>query len=185
MIPQFGPIRQNGYVVRDLGAAVSHWTEVIGVGPFFVIDRQPINGLRHRGEPSEAAISVALAQSGGIQIELIQVLDDAPSAFQDFLRSGHEGLHHIAFWTEHFDRAMRAARDRGLAVLQEGCSGSGAPDERFVYFDAENHPGTVIELSETCGAKGELFRAVAAAADRWDGSDPVRDMRSLLRRGEQ
>lgn len=176
----FGPIRQNGYVVRDLRQAVRHWTQVIGVGPFFVIDDQPLNGFRFRGEPSEARISVALAQSGGIQIELIQPLDDAPSAFGEFLRSGQEGLQHVAFWTDEFDPAMRDAARRGLTVLQEGCSGSGAPDERFVYFEAEYHPGTMIELSETRGAKGALFRAVAAAAEDWDGKDAVRDMRSAL-----
>ncbi|WP_033295825.1 VOC family protein [Amycolatopsis jejuensis] len=177
MSAAFGPIRQNGYVVEDLHRAVRHWTDVIGVGPFFVVDDQPLNGFRFRGEPSDARISVALAQSGGIQIELIQPLNDAPSAFTEF---GREGLQHIAFWTDEFDTAMREAGRRGLTVLQEGCSGSGAPDERFVYFAAEQHPGTMIELSETCGAKGALFRAVAAAAEGWDGTDPVRDMRSLL-----
>ncbi len=31
----FGDVRQNGYVVRDLEAAMKHWTQVLGVGPFF------------------------------------------------------------------------------------------------------------------------------------------------------
>jgi hypothetical protein len=31
----FGEIRQNGYVVRDLTAALHHWTTVLGVDPFF------------------------------------------------------------------------------------------------------------------------------------------------------
>ncbi len=31
----FGAIRQNGYVVRDIEAALDHWIKVIGVGPFF------------------------------------------------------------------------------------------------------------------------------------------------------
>jgi catechol 2,3-dioxygenase-like lactoylglutathione lyase family enzyme len=180
MIPHFGAIRQNGYVVRDLDAALTHWTAVLGVGPFFRIADQPLSGFRYRGAPSDAAISVALAQSGGIQIELIQPLDEHPSAFHDFVRAGREGLQHVAFWTDDFDSALAAARSRGLTVLQEGCSGTGAPDERFVYFTAEQHPGTMIELSETAGAKGELFRAVAAAADGWDGRHPVRDMGVLL-----
>ncbi|OZM75684.1 VOC family protein [Pseudonocardia sp. MH-G8] len=176
----FGPVRQNGYVVRDIHAALHHWTQVMGVGPFFRIARQPVNGLRYRGETSDASVSVALAQSGGIQIELIQPLDERPTAFRDFLRTGREGLQHVAFWTDDFDGAMQEAGRRGLTVLQEGCSGSGSPDERFVYFAEEHHPGTMIELSETCGAKGRLFRAVAAAAQGWDGTDPVRDMRPLF-----
>ena len=35
----FGKVCQNGYVVRDIEAALTHWTEVLGVGPFFYIDR--------------------------------------------------------------------------------------------------------------------------------------------------
>ncbi len=31
----FGGITQNGYVVRDIEAALKHWTEVMGVGPFW------------------------------------------------------------------------------------------------------------------------------------------------------
>lgn len=181
MIPYFGAIRQNGYVVRDLDAALSHWTAVPGVGPFFRIADQPLSGFRYRGAPSDAAVSVALAQSGGIQIELVQPLDEHPSAFRDFLRAGHEGLQHVAFWTDEFDSALAAARSRGLTVLQDGRSGTGAANDRFVYFTAEQHPGTMIELSETAGANGDLFRAVAAAADGWDGRDPVRDMGDLLR----
>jgi len=29
----FGAVCQNGYVVRDIQAAMRHWIEVIGVGP--------------------------------------------------------------------------------------------------------------------------------------------------------
>ncbi|MCF7547902.1 VOC family protein [Pseudonocardia sp. WMMC193] len=178
----WGPIRQNGYVVADLDAALAHWTTVLGVGPFFRIARQPLQGFRYRGEPSDAAISVALAQSGGIQIELIQPLDDHPSAFRDFRRAGREGLQHVAFWPADFDAALRVATERGMTVSQEGCSGSGRSDERFVYLHEQAHPGTMVELSETAGAKGALFAAVAAAAQGWTGADPVRDMATLLER---
>jgi hypothetical protein len=29
-----GDIRQNGFVVRDIEAAMKHWTEALGIGPF-------------------------------------------------------------------------------------------------------------------------------------------------------
>src|SRR3954469_6497065 len=31
----FGPLRQMGYVVPDVEAAMRHWIEVCGVGPWF------------------------------------------------------------------------------------------------------------------------------------------------------
>jgi len=88
----FGEIRQNGYVVRDVEAAMKHWTEVLGVGPFFYFERVPIEGFRYRGEPSPLEASIALANSGPLQIELIEQRNDAPSMYRDFLAAGREGL---------------------------------------------------------------------------------------------
>ncbi len=68
----FGDIRQNGYVVRDIESAMKHWTEVLGVGPFFYFERVPVHDFRYRGEPSPVDLSIALANSGALQIELIQ-----------------------------------------------------------------------------------------------------------------
>ncbi|WFR71099.1 VOC family protein [Prescottella defluvii] len=176
----FGPLRQLGYVVDDIDAAMKHWTEKLGVGPFFHIDDQPLNGFRFRGVPSSPRFSVALAQSGDTQIELIQQHNDELSAFKDFRGRGLTGLQHVAYWTTNFDRHLDAARELGLTELQSGLSGSGAPDERFAYFEEGPFPGTVLELSEISGRKGDLFRAVAAAAVDWDGTDAVRDMRTVL-----
>ena len=36
----FGEFRQVGIVVRDIEAAMKHWTEVLGVGPF--LDRKSV-----------------------------------------------------------------------------------------------------------------------------------------------
>ena len=46
----FGPVRQNGYVVRDIEAAMKHWIEVLQVGPWFYIDRVQTDWFRHRGQ---------------------------------------------------------------------------------------------------------------------------------------
>jgi hypothetical protein len=46
MILIFGEIRQNGYVVRDIDSALRHWTEVIRVGPFFLL-RTGVSGKFH------------------------------------------------------------------------------------------------------------------------------------------
>ena len=36
---KFGPIFQNGFAVRDWQAAAEHWVNVMGVGPFFVMQQ--------------------------------------------------------------------------------------------------------------------------------------------------
>jgi catechol 2,3-dioxygenase-like lactoylglutathione lyase family enzyme len=169
----FGEIRQNGYVVRDIEAALRHWTETLGVGPFFYFARAAIDDFRYRGVPSPLEVSIALANSGSLQIELIQPRNDAPSMYRDFLAAGHEGLQHVACWTGDFDAELARCEQAGYRVAQSGCIGEAG---RFVYFDTETHAGSVVELSEISGVKGRFFRHVAACAADWDGRDPVRPM---------
>jgi catechol 2,3-dioxygenase-like lactoylglutathione lyase family enzyme len=171
MSRRFGEIRQNGYVVRDIDAALKHWTEVLGVGPFFYFDRVPVEDFRYRGESSDLAVSIALANSGPLQIELIQQRNDAPSMYRDFLAAGHEGLQHVACWTRDFDADLARLEALGYRVGQSGCIGASG---RFVYFETQAHPGTVVELSEISGPKGRFFQHIADAAGSWDGSEPIR-----------
>jgi hypothetical protein len=168
----FGNIRQNGYVVRDVEAAMKHWTEVLGIGPFFYFERVPLANFRYRGRPSDPQLSIALANSGDLQIELIQQRNEAASLYRDFLAAGHEGLQHVACWTETFDADFARALELGFEV---GHSGEvGGPDGRFVYFATESHPGTVVELSEVSGPKGAFFRHIFESARSWDGSEAIR-----------
>jgi hypothetical protein len=169
----FGQIRQNGYVVRDIESAMRHWTQTLGIGPFFYFERVPIEDFRYRSEPSPIEVSIALANSGPLQIELIQQRNAAPSMYRDFLAAGHEGLQHVAYWTETMDEDLARLSEAGLQVAQSGCIGK---DGRFVYFATEQHPGTVVELSEISGLKGSFFARIAEAASAWDGSDPIRRM---------
>lgn len=168
----FGEIRQNGYVVRDVRAAMDHWIGVMGVGPWFYFDRVAIDYFRHRGEESDLEMSIALANSGDIQIELIQQRNDAPSMYKEFLESGREGLQHVAYWTTEYQAVYDRALSLGYEVGQEGQIGG--EQGRFAYFDTEFHPGTVIELSDISGPKGWFFQHVRQASIGWDGSDPIR-----------
>jgi hypothetical protein len=166
----FGNVRQNGYVVRDIHAAMRHWTGQLGVGPFFYVKVAPIEGFHYMGKPSGCQCAIALANSGDLQIELIQQLNDEPSMYRDFLRAGREGLQHVAYWTENMDEDLARIAALGYRVGQSGTVGENG---RFVYYATEAHPGTVVELSEISGRKGQLFRAIREAAANWDGTNPI------------
>jgi hypothetical protein len=169
----FGPIRQNGYVVKDLHAAMDHWINVLGVGPFYYVDGiLPITDFRYRGRPGVLEMTVALANSGDLQIELIQPLGSHPSLYHDFLASGQEGLQHVSVWTTDFETELARLTALGYRVVQEGR----APVEnRFVYFDTEqSHRSTVMEMYDVSGIASEMFRMVREAAIGWDGTDPKR-----------
>ena len=173
----FGSIRQNGYVVSDIEAAMRHWTEVMGIGPWFYVERAPIREFRYHGRASDLEVSIALANSGPLQLELIQQRNDAPSMYCDFLKDGREGLQHIAYWTEEFAAVRNQALELGFTVGHEGETGDYGP---FVYFESAGHPGSVIELSDVGGPKRRLFDHIADAAKDWDGSDPIRDFPKIM-----
>ena len=106
----FGDLRQLGYVVRDIEAAMTYWIEVNGVGPFFYIERVPLASFTYRGRPSMPEMSIALAFSGSAQVELIQQRNDAPSMYKDYLDAGQEGLQHVAYWPDEYEAARRPSR---------------------------------------------------------------------------
>ena len=118
----FGPMRQIGVVVRDLDAALRHWTEALGVGPFFVLPNLSPDGFRYRGEPSAPPLmSIALGNSGDMQVELIQQHDDHPSAYRDFLEAGREGVQHVSAWLNPDDYdATRTRLLRGRSADSPG-----------------------------------------------------------------
>lgn len=167
----FGAVRQLGYVVPDIHEAIRHWSEVMQVGPWFLAPRIAVENFHYRGQPAKPEVSVALANSGPLQIELIEQRNDAPSVYRDFRSAGRSGLQHIAYWTETFDADLARAQDHGMHVIMSGEVGANG---RYVYFAEESHPGSMIELSEIAGPKGDLFRLIREAAANWDGRDPVR-----------
>jgi len=170
----FGKIAQNGYVVHDIHAAMQHWVEVMGVGPWFYFEKVTVDSFRHRGQDSDLAVSIALANSGDLQIELIQQRNDAPSMYREFLAAGRAGLQHVAYWSTAYQAVYDRALALGYRVGQEGQIGGA--QGRFAYFDTEAHPGTVIELSDVSGPKGAFFQLVKQASVDWDGSQPIRTL---------
>jgi catechol 2,3-dioxygenase-like lactoylglutathione lyase family enzyme len=172
--PPAGTIFQMACVVPDLEAALAHWTGVMGVGPFFrfPLPLQPA-WLEMDGERTTAFDILggcALAQSGGVQIELIEPGRD-PSPYGEFLAAGRQGLHHVGVYARDYDAEMAAFRAKGIGVAMEG----ELPLSRFAYLRTDTaFPGTMLELIEPQPAMLDLFATIADAAIGWDGRDPVR-----------
>jgi len=175
MSHRFGEIRQVAYLVKDIGQAMHHWTEVLGIGPFFLVEKITAHGSTYRGQPSSPQLSIAMSQSGPVQIELIQQHNDAPSQFLDYVNAGFEGQHHIAFWTRQFDADMARYLNEGFEVLS---SANIAPN-RNAFLTARGHDGTLIEISEISGTKGAYFEKIAQIAAAWDGSKPIRKVAGM------
>ena len=160
----FGGIRQNGYVVRDIRTSLDHWVDVMGVGPWFYFDRVKVDWFRHRGVSSDIEMSIALANSGDLQIELIQQRNEAPSMYKEFLDAGREGLQHVAYWTRDYQALYDRVLARGYQIGHEGQIGG--EQGRFAYFDtggASRHRGRDFGRQRT---QGTLLRSRQAGVRR-------------------
>ena len=170
----FGAARQVGFVVRDIEKAMAHWSTALGVGPWFYKEAVGTTEFRYYGQDSALpALSIALANSGSLQIELIQQRNDAPSLYLDTLARNGECAQHIAYWTDdRFDAMHQQLREAGSV---EGHGGRMGTRGRFAYFVHPDLPSGMIELSETTGGKGAYFQQIAAVAEAWDGhTEPIR-----------
>jgi hypothetical protein len=166
-----GPIRQIGYVVTDLDAALASWVQ-LGVGPWFVMRGLPMRAL-YRGEPCEITLSLALSNSGEMQVELIQQDDDTPSIFTEFLESSRPGFHQLDYWTADFEATMQKVEHAGWPVVWSGGEGLGV---RFAYVEPPDSPAAIIEISELTDTAVASSTFIRDAAAGWDGSDPVRNL---------
>jgi len=170
-------MRQMGMVVPDIDQAMQHWVDVCGIGPWFYADRLSLTTYRYEGRTYDPPdVSMALANSGDIQLELIQQRCAIPSMYLDFLATGSEGYHHWAAFPTNYEEVRDRASANGWVAVQEGESESGS----FVYFVEQSDRKTAIELVAATPPRQRVFEAVRAAAVDWDGSRPVRDLASAM-----
>jgi catechol 2,3-dioxygenase-like lactoylglutathione lyase family enzyme len=167
-----GPIRQNGYVVRNLQGAIEAWLDA-GVGPWLLLPHLTQTGSQYRGRPTAPVVSIAFANSGDLQVELIEQEDDSPSIYKEFLDAGRQGFHHLAWWVDDFAAVDRAALAAGWTNVHGGDTGGMA---LFAYYDQGGTTSTVIEVMELTDATRWMTTTVREAAEGWDGSDPVRNL---------
>ncbi|MEX2525805.1 MAG: VOC family protein [Gammaproteobacteria bacterium] len=165
-----GKIIQSGFVVDDWESAARHWSEVMGVGPFFVIRKIDFKECYYRGEPIEPDLTVAIAYSGSHQIELSQQNDDGPSIYRDFLAHNAPGLQHVGSVVDDLDKVIEDNNFRDQ-VIQHGETTTGM---RFAYVETGHHNGTMIELLQSTPQLLKAFDYMYQASVDWDGSDPIR-----------
>lgn len=170
---------QIAWVVDDLDKAVQQWQQTARIGPFFVGSHVgPIfTEATHRGRPAEIDISCAIAQAGGVQIELIKQHGNAASPYRDVFAEGESGLHHICSFVDDVEAECRNYQGHGFEVVMNAVI---AGETHVAYVDTRPMIGCMTELMGRQGLAVKMFEAAAAAAADWDGTDPVRDLSSLM-----
>ena len=170
-IADIGPVMQIAFVPLDFDAALMHWTKVMGVGPFFLLERLSLEDMTYRGAPSSVVFTIALAYWGDIQVELIRQDDDAPSIYRDL--PNHGAMHHVCILTDDLAAAKATALSAGAEMLVEARVGG---DGGVFYADAKGFPGNLVEVLQPATGSGALFDMIRGASQGWDGSNPIRKL---------
>ena len=169
-------IIQNCYVVRDLEEACARMNKLYGIGPFLGGGESVLADHIYRGKEEEPIkILGVFGQSGDLNIELVQLLSDTPSAFHDMYPDGGEGFHHIAAFCEDFDKE----RDAFVAAGYEVASQFEAVGKTFCYIDAVDTLGHMIELYPEHPIVRQMYQQTIDAAANWDGKDLIIPWESL------
>jgi catechol 2,3-dioxygenase-like lactoylglutathione lyase family enzyme len=145
--PILGPATQLGFVVRDLEAAMVWWRAAFGLPTFVCMERgtsQPAPVTYLRGRPVTVETKLAFGFIGGVQIELIEQTNDAPSPYAEFLAAGREGLQHLGHWVA--DHAAACARVEAAGFVRDYEIRLPGQDDPIVYFRAPSAFGPMLEL---------------------------------------
>ena len=173
LISRLGPVMQLAFVPKDFDAALRHWTETMGVGPFFSLEHIALLNCRYEGQPAEIDFSIAIAYWGDIQIELIRQHNDAPSIYKRWRDEGREGLHHVCIVVDDMAHARAVCAAVGARVVQEGEVAGGG---EVIYVDAGGGPGGLIELIALPRSTLDGFAAMRELCRQWDGNEPLRKL---------
>ena len=167
-----GPIKQWGYLVRDLDEAMNCWINQLGVGPWWGYRNVPATAVCN-GRQNPILMSVGLAYHQGIQIELIQQHDDAPSPYQYFYQRGTEAqvLQQVAYMVPDVEEAIVQCQQRGMHEVGRILP---SPTQTYVYMSSPAMAGLAIELMPHDQNFLDDYARCVAESTAWDGANPYR-----------
>ncbi len=126
----FSEVSQIGIVVKDF-ERTSKVLEKLGIGPFSSIEIPHVS----------AKLKIGLVNLGGVQLELIQVVE-GESIHSRFIKERGEGLHHLGFFVKDIDSALKSLEKKGFRASE----GGEAFGVKYVYLDTEKELGFYLEL---------------------------------------
>ena len=127
---------QTAYLVPNLEAGCAALNRAFGWGPFL--------GGTYRGAPAEPIrIRGVFVQTGAINVEVIEVVSDAPSAFHEMLREDVQPvLHHCATFAADYAGTRDHLVAQGYPVVSE----FGFAGHRICYVDTRPLIGFMTEI---------------------------------------
>jgi hypothetical protein len=156
---------QMAYLVPDLAVGCAALNSAFGWGPFLGGAEGVLADHAYRGEPAEPIrIRGVFVQTGAINVEVIEVVSTAPSAFHEVLRAdGQPVLHHCATFAADYEGTRDHFVAQGFPVVSE----FGFAGRRICYVDTRAMLGFMTELYPDLPIIRAMYaETVAAAAER-------------------
>ncbi len=131
---KLGKISHLGIAVNSIEESLKLYTDVFGLE------------LAGTEEVPEQKVRVAFLPIGESRIELLEATDPE-SAVAKFIEKKGEGIQHIAFQVENVEKAIEAAKELGMRMIDEKPR-KGAGGARIAFMHPKNTYGVLIELCE-------------------------------------
>jgi hypothetical protein len=135
---------QMAFLVPNLEEGCAALNRAYGWGPFCGGSEGVLEDHTYRGEPADPIrIRGVFVQTGEINVEVIEVVSAAPSAFHESLRAdGQPVLHHCATFAADY----AATRDHFVAQGYPVVSEFGFAGHRICYVDTRPLLGFMTEI---------------------------------------
>jgi methylmalonyl-CoA/ethylmalonyl-CoA epimerase len=147
---------QIAWVVKDIAAAETFFSEIVGIKRFFHLDNLAAKDTEgtYLGQPGDWVINLYIANAGDTQIELIQHVS-GKSMFKESLERHGDAVQHVAYWLDdsEYEAAAHRLESAGYPLIQS----FKIPLARVGYFDTRRAIGVVTEIVGATKA-GHEFR---------------------------
>ncbi|HOM30197.1 MAG TPA: VOC family protein [Deltaproteobacteria bacterium] len=135
---------QLGVVVTGIEDCASR-LEDKGIGPFFIAKGSPVF-WNERGRLGKPTVKLGVAFFRGVQIELIEPLDDALFYSSHLDPQGRMVVHHLGFLVGDVDKEALALNREGCPTWVRGTIREFPVTAEFAYMDTVDKAGIIIEF---------------------------------------
>lgn len=143
-------IYRIGIVVKDAAAVAEQYFKYFEVdeSKVLIVDTSEIehDPFLFNGEPVDFDMKLIIFPVGGIEIELIEPLDDN-GPYAEFLREEGGGLHHLNIEVDDNENFMQVADELGAPFIIGGYN-PGDPGLGWKYYDTRKDFATIYEICQ-------------------------------------
>ena len=126
-------IEHIGIAVKSIKDAMKFYGDILNLGLSEIVEI-PNRKLR-----------IAFIEFSGTKLELLESMGEG-SVIDKFIQKKGEGIHHICFEVEDFDRAVSELKDKKVEFVDEPRIGD--EGKKIVFLQPKSAFGVLIELKE-------------------------------------